>query len=1017
VKKTKLLGAILIACFACQAWGATFGTVVQIGGHASDLALDERRGLLYVANFTANRIEVISTANLTLGTPIKVAAQPASLALSADCRYLVVGHYSTWAFGTVQPTLTIFDLDNGFERKITTSGSPLAVAFGSSAQALVITTDGFYLLDPGNGILSPLQPGEMGGQQMPAPLATFPPEIVQASAGVSGDKRFIVGAVGTKEQDVEKTVHFRFNVETGQLGLWMISSQPPLGPRVVSVDREGKNFLLGWALYDYRLAMLAEFPHPAGKLNVGGHAYDWVRSLIYAQIPEQGSEQNAAPVLHVVDSDNLTVREQIQLPENLAGRALLNSDQSVMYSVSDSGVMVLPIGRLHEAPRVAASVEDVLFRGSFCDRRPLSQEFDIVDAGGGRVDFRLSTTMPGITLSQTEGTTPARIKVTVDPTVYKNLKGTTAGKIEISSRAAVNLPQPVRILVNTREPDQRGVLFNVPGKLVDILADPVRDRFYILRQDKNLVLVYNATTFERIAALRTANTPTQMAITADLRWLLVGHEHAQIAKMFDLDTLQPSDDIVFPGGHYPHSIAASANAILAAVRSVAEGPGCPNGYGLHTIDQVDLAGRRATILPSLGIYCNDISEGTVLAATPLRSAIFAAMNDGNLLLYDDEAATFVVSRKDFSKLGGAIAALSDRIYVVDNYLLNSSLVSIGALETGTGKSSGFVIHDGEGLRTTAPSADAPGIIQRVNLERWSDIIRPVKMIEAPLVVEAEPATPSGQIGQSILPFSRTLIVTSNRNFFVSLSVSGFVVLPWDFDAWVAKPVIESVANLADGTAAVASGGLISVLGRNMSRMTIATNELPLPTTLGEACLMAGDVRVPLFMISPGQINAQMPFEVQGAMSLVLRTAGGVSDPFQLTVAASAPAVFQTAEAGPEKGLAALYRAANNQPVTLANPIHPRDYLVIYVTGLGRTSPPVASGYPAPADPLAQASILPSVKLGNVALPVLYAGLVPGLVGVYQINVYVPEEVPRGMEIPLVISRPDGDLAFSVRVVK
>ena len=445
VKNAKLLGAILIACFSCQAWAATFGTVVQIGGHASDLALDERRGLLYVANFTANRIEVISTANLTLGAPMKVAGQPASLALSADCRYLVVGHYSTWAFGTAEPTLTIFDLDNGFERRITTTGSPLAVAFGSSAQALVITTDGFYLLDPAEGILRPLQPGEMGGQEMPAPLATFPPEIVQASAGVSGDRRFIVGAAGAKEQDIEKTVHFRFDVETGRLGLWVISSQPPLGPRVVSVDREGKTFLLGWALYDYRLAMLAEFPRPAGKLNVGGHAFDWARSLIYAQIPEQGAKENAAPVLHVVDSDNLTLRERIQLPENLAGRALLNSDQSVLYAVSDSGVMALPVGRLHEAPRVAASVEDVLFLGSACDRRPISREFDIVDAGGGRVDFRLSTSMPGVTLSQTEGTTPARrISRMPLPTAFNSVgmrSGPTAKRT--TTRMTTSSPPPI----------------------------------------------------------------------------------------------------------------------------------------------------------------------------------------------------------------------------------------------------------------------------------------------------------------------------------------------------------------------------------------------------------------------------------------------------------------------------------------------------------------------------------------------------------------------------------------------
>jgi uncharacterized protein (TIGR03437 family) len=226
-----------------------------------------------------------------------------------------------------------------------------------------------------------------------------------------------------------------------------------------------------------------------------------------------------------------------------------------------------------------------------------------------------------------------------------------------------------------------------------------------------------------------------------------------------------------------------------------------------------------------------------------------------------------------------------------------------------------------------------------------------------------------------------------------------------------------VVNLADGTTAIASGGLVAVGGTNLSVVTLANSELPVPTTLGETCLSVNNVQAPLLLVSPSQINAQIPFEVAGNATLVVRTPGGTSDPFTLTVSASAPAVFQTGTAGADKGLATLYRTANNEPVTLSNPIHPEDYVVIYVTGLGRTTPDVETGAPAPADPLAEAVILPSVKLGGVALSVLYAGLVPGQVGVYQINVYVPPEVPRGMDVPLVIARPGGDLSFSVRVVK
>jgi DNA-binding beta-propeller fold protein YncE len=52
---------------------ATFGQVVAIGGQAADLALDEARGLIYVANFTANRVDVVSMASRSVQTSINVA--------------------------------------------------------------------------------------------------------------------------------------------------------------------------------------------------------------------------------------------------------------------------------------------------------------------------------------------------------------------------------------------------------------------------------------------------------------------------------------------------------------------------------------------------------------------------------------------------------------------------------------------------------------------------------------------------------------------------------------------------------------------------------------------------------------------------------------------------------------------------------------------------------------------------------------------------------------------------------
>src|SRR4030088_2980053 len=97
--KSWILAVSIAACLTASAWAGTFGKVVAIGGNASDLALDEARGVLYIANFTANRIEVMNTSDLTISRSINVNPQPGSMALSPNGKYLVIGHYNNVAAG------------------------------------------------------------------------------------------------------------------------------------------------------------------------------------------------------------------------------------------------------------------------------------------------------------------------------------------------------------------------------------------------------------------------------------------------------------------------------------------------------------------------------------------------------------------------------------------------------------------------------------------------------------------------------------------------------------------------------------------------------------------------------------------------------------------------------------------------------------------------------------------------------------------------------------------------------
>ena len=995
LNKCVCLWAVLLGLLVTPIWGASVGKVVAIGGNAADIALDESRRVLYVANFTANRVEVMSLGDGRIQTSINVAPNPGALALSPDGRFLLITHYGNFqAPNTPTNALTIIDLVSNGRQTFALGSAPLGVAFGIDGRALVVTTAEFLLLDPATGTTQTIEtiPG-ITAKALPVAPGNVPANIVASSMATSGDGTRIFGILAGGATDT-LTLEFRYDVDARRLTAFQATSTPPLGPRVVSVNRDGSLHLAGWALGDLAGSLVAQFPDPAGVLNIGSHVFDNDRNLVYAQMTRT-TTPNASPQLQILDPENLTVLERINLPENLSGRSVLSGDGSTIYSVSESGVTIIPIGRLSELPRVVASSEDVSFRGNFCDRQVGTQQITILDPGGNRTAFQLTSRLAGVTVSPSSGVTPATVTVRVDPTLFQNSKGTTTGTIDITSSQAVNVTGSIRVLINNKEPDQRGMFINVPGQLIDLIADPSRDRFFVLRQDKNQVLVFDGSSYSLIATLKTGNTPTQLAISFDRRWLMVGHDNSQVISMFDLETLQQSAPIRMPFGHYPRSVASSGRATLAACRVA--GP-------VHTIDRVDLLSRSANTLPTLGIFKNEVNINTTLVASGNGSSILATQADGTLMLYNANVDTFTISRKEGTSLSGAYAASNFDQYVVGNLLLNASLVPSRQLETTSGTSSGFAFVDQGGFRTTAPNAQSPGNIQRVD-PASSNALRSTRMAEAPLLSD------TGR------PFTRTLAPLYGRQAIVSLTTSGLTVLPWNYDAAVAPPRIDRIVNAADFSQNTAPGSLISLIGSNLSPVSQASSTTPLPTALGESCLTVNGVPVPMLFASGEQINAQIPYQVDGNVTLILRTPGGVSDNFNLTILPAAPSIFRSGTSGPETQLPAVVRARNNEIVTVSNPIHRDDVISIYLTGMGNTSPAVEAGFPGGSDPIAMPLIAPTVRLGGVGLPVEFAGLAPGQVGVYQINARIPRNVPTGFDIPLNVSQGGQGTSVPVRVVE
>ena len=1043
---------VLAASLAAAAWGQTFGTVVPIGGEAADLALDQTRGVLYIANFTANQIDVMSLATNTIQTSINVAAQPSSLALSPDDRYLLATNFGNAATpGSPANALTVIDLTNQNTQTFSLGNPPIGVAFGADGIALVVTTTDFLLLDPTTGATQELDTlANVVANTLPVAPANFPADITTASVAASADRLQIYGLGGSTS-----TVTFRYDVNAKAIfpgGI--VTSTGILGPRVASLNHDGSLAMAGWVMVNQQGTFVNFFPQHSNQFSVGTTAFDDSRGLLYAQIP---TATGAPATLMVVTTSNMTLQQTLQLPENLTGKSVLSSDSNTLYAISASGVTVLPVGSMAQQPRIQAQQEDLVFRGSFCNQGVSTRQVTISDPGGNNTPFTISSDTAGVSVSSGGGITPAVVTVSVDPSAFQNQTGTVAAHLSIQSSTAINVIPSVRVLVNDAAPNQMGSFIDVPGTLTDILADPVLNQFYVLRSDKNEVLVFDGSNYSQIATLPTGNQPTTMAISFDQQYLLVGNLGSQIVNVYYTDTLQPAPPIILPSGFVAYSIASSANATLAQ-----------GGYydGTFHILQLDIASGSGTELPTLGVFTNLTNANTVMTASQNGSTILIAQADGTVYLYDATSNSFTVSRKDFTSLAGPYAASAFNQYVVGSNLLDSSLVPVMQFETGTGTPSGFAFVNETGFRSNAPppapgaistqtvttcvttgadstctttspagttivtcigagttstctttngpptpgpgvgQSTAPGVIQRINMnDPSSSVSSATAMVEAPL------------LGSTASPFTRTVAPLASQTAIANLTVSGVTILPWNYDAAVAPPNITSVVNAGDSGADIAPGGLISVYGTQLSPVNMATAELPLPTALANSCLSVNGLPVPMLYVSPNQVNAQMPYQAIGDVTLILRTPGGQSNNYNLVIEPNAPSVFM-ASVGSETNIPTVVRNDDNELVTPSHPIHRKSNtdLVIYLTGLGSTSPAVGTGQAAPSNPLAVSTLQPTVTLGGVSLPILFSGLAPGLVGVDQINVSVPFTVPDGMSVPLDITQGSVSTSIPERVV-
>jgi uncharacterized protein (TIGR03437 family) len=219
-----------------------------------------------------------------------------------------------------------------------------------------------------------------------------------------------------------------------------------------------------------------------------------------------------------------------------------------------------------------------------------------------------------------------------------------------------------------------------------------------------------------------------------------------------------------------------------------------------------------------------------------------------------------------------------------------------------------------------------------------------------------------------------------------------------------------VVNAADNSGAVAPGALISIYGAGLASGSAVAPSTPLPTTLLDQVAVevtdaAGMQKAPLWFVSAGQINAQLPYNLTGpAVQVRVRNSRGASNLQTVTLSRRAPRLFSRTMDG--KGEALVFHA-NYTPVTAASPAVPGESVFAYANSMGAVTPDAVGGRAAgdgsAAAPLNLVSEYASVTVGGREGVVQFVGLAPYFVGVYQINFQVPDapsESPAALTISL-----------------
>lgn len=185
--------------------------------------------------------------------------------------------------------------------------------------------------------------------------------------------------------------------------------------------------------------------------------------------------------------------------------------------------------------------------------------------------------------------------------------------------------------------------------------------------------------------------------------------------------------------------------------------------------------------------------------------------------------------------------------------------------------------------------------------------------------------------------------------------------------------------------------------------------VPMPTEIADVQVLVNDIPAPLYYVSPLQINFLVPMRAPssgtGEIVVVKPSTGQVIGAGTVAFDAVSPALFVVG------GGASGQVAALNQDNTInsaSNPIPKGQVIQMFGTGQGFIPNAPPDGVPAEGQiPIVEQPLKVLIGTDFVAdSDILYSGLAPGLIGVWQINVRIPDRVAPGNAVPVVVQLRD-----------